>query len=299
MSFETDSPQRQSYNFNEIEAAVRETERGRWFLAEYDRRSRSGDTQALLEAIRKLERVVRAVPQERAASAYRPDLAEAIRNAKIEIEAVQDSPFQSESSASPRCDTFSYLTVQAKSVAVELSQFCEVLQSTSESLKQSPEGTSGALAHLTERLLHIVASQEGLANRVAKAANFLVYLDRVTNGESDPAANIAAQLEKFAADTQLPAMSLTDDNLKYFHKDEELFTGDTPKHLDPLFPSSQSESSASALPTSEPKLDAGEPNPTVADTSAKTRIVIVRTPSTTAQPIPLADILEPTPRPAA
>lgn len=45
-------------DFEEIEAAVMETARGRWFLAEYARRNRSADTEMLLEAIRKLEQAV-------------------------------------------------------------------------------------------------------------------------------------------------------------------------------------------------------------------------------------------------
>jgi chemotaxis regulatin CheY-phosphate phosphatase CheZ len=45
-------------DFEEIEAAVMETARGRWFLAEYARRNRSADTEMLLNAIEKLERAV-------------------------------------------------------------------------------------------------------------------------------------------------------------------------------------------------------------------------------------------------
>jgi len=43
-----------------IEQAVMETSRGRWFLAEYARRNRSADTRILLDAIKRLERVVSA-----------------------------------------------------------------------------------------------------------------------------------------------------------------------------------------------------------------------------------------------
>ncbi len=41
-----------------IEAAVRETERGRWFLEEYARRNRNADTDVLLGAIHRLESAV-------------------------------------------------------------------------------------------------------------------------------------------------------------------------------------------------------------------------------------------------
>jgi hypothetical protein len=45
-------------DFEAIEAAVLESPRGRWFLAEFTRRNRAADTLMLLEAIRKLERGV-------------------------------------------------------------------------------------------------------------------------------------------------------------------------------------------------------------------------------------------------
>ena len=37
--------------YEAIEAAVMETARGRWFLAEFARRNRTADTQVLLDAI--------------------------------------------------------------------------------------------------------------------------------------------------------------------------------------------------------------------------------------------------------
>ena len=42
-------------DFDELEAAVRETERGRWFLAEFERRQRARDTSRILAAIERLE----------------------------------------------------------------------------------------------------------------------------------------------------------------------------------------------------------------------------------------------------
>ncbi len=45
-------------DFDAIEAAVMQTERGRWFLAEYGRRNRVADTQLLLSAISRLGEAV-------------------------------------------------------------------------------------------------------------------------------------------------------------------------------------------------------------------------------------------------
>ena len=52
------SVQREGYrneSFESLEAAVLETQRGRWFLEEYARRQRSAETLAILEILKKLE----------------------------------------------------------------------------------------------------------------------------------------------------------------------------------------------------------------------------------------------------
>jgi hypothetical protein len=45
-------------DYEAIESAVMETDRGRWFLKEYTRRNRNADTQVLLDAIGRLEQAV-------------------------------------------------------------------------------------------------------------------------------------------------------------------------------------------------------------------------------------------------
>jgi hypothetical protein len=56
MANETSSPIISREDYEAIEAAVMETARGRWFLAEYARRNRHADTGVLLEAIARLEK---------------------------------------------------------------------------------------------------------------------------------------------------------------------------------------------------------------------------------------------------
>jgi hypothetical protein len=46
--------------YDAIEAAVMETERGRWFLREFARRTRANETAALLAAIDRLENAMKA-----------------------------------------------------------------------------------------------------------------------------------------------------------------------------------------------------------------------------------------------
>jgi hypothetical protein len=51
-------PQLREEDYETIEAAVMETARGRWFLAEYARRNRAADTCTVLDAVGKLEKTL-------------------------------------------------------------------------------------------------------------------------------------------------------------------------------------------------------------------------------------------------
>lgn len=59
-------------DYERIEAAVMETARGRWFLLEYARRQRVGETERLARAIERLERRLESVDESRAAPALGP-----------------------------------------------------------------------------------------------------------------------------------------------------------------------------------------------------------------------------------
>jgi chemotaxis protein CheZ len=75
-----------------IEGAVMETARGRWFLAEFARRNRNADTAAVLEAVDRLERVVKNEQTSGETERLRfefADMASAITRAKAEIAAIR------------------------------------------------------------------------------------------------------------------------------------------------------------------------------------------------------------------
>ncbi|MCX7899727.1 MAG: hypothetical protein N2444_06560, partial [Methylocystis sp.] len=55
MSIAAPPPGLQPEDFEEIDAAVRETARGRWFLAEFERRLRAAENGALREALTRIE----------------------------------------------------------------------------------------------------------------------------------------------------------------------------------------------------------------------------------------------------
>ncbi|MDA7947554.1 MAG: protein phosphatase CheZ [Hyphomicrobiaceae bacterium] len=116
-------------DYEAIEAALLETVRGRWFLAEFSKRNRSADTNMLLDAISKLEATV-LNPQAQAQTpdaAMRRDLiemAEAISQTRKEIAAMgtseqDDSKF---TSATEELDAIVEATEKATSDILEAAE---------------------------------------------------------------------------------------------------------------------------------------------------------------------------------
>jgi hypothetical protein len=246
-------------DFETIQSAVKETERGRWFLSEYERRGRSAETQVLLDAVSTLERIVRAVQQDVSVSDTSPDIAQAVRTTRAEIETPEEGePW-------PKATGFGCLAVQAKSLAVELSQLCEVMK---QSLNDT-EGLPGTLQHLSQRLSELGSSQDFLALKLAKATNLFDRLDRELNGDT-----LVARLKKLVADAPRTEResALSQENLKYFGQDEEIFTPE--------------------------RAEVTEPEAGAVEAATKARIVIVRTPNSATQ-IPLAENIPEKPGSAA
>ena len=260
------------YDFEAIEAAVRETERGRWFLAEYDRRSRGGEIRSVLDAIGKFEGLIKADARGKASPQLSQPLAEAIARTKAEIEAVTLKVFPLPAAA-PRSSAFGHLAVQAKAIAAELTQLGQVMQLTAESFTDDQEGMAGAVNHLSQRLLDIAGLQNSITAGVDKAVRLLDRLDRESTGEHQTS-SFASLLEVLAADLPRMREALSAENCKYFGKDEELF-------------GEQEEAEPNAQPA--PLLNLSNPPAPASEENAKARIVVVRTPSSATIPIPLAD----------
>ena len=272
MSVEPGSFESPKYDFEAIETAVRETERGRWFLAEYDRRSRSSEIRSVLDAIGKFEGLIRADPQGKTSPQLSQSLAEAVAKTKAEIEAVALKVFPLPAAAS-RSSAFGHLAVQTKAIAAELTQLGQVMQLTAESFRDDQEGMTGAVNHLSQRLLDIAGLQNAVTAGIDKAVRLLDVLDREATGERQAIA-FAGRLEALAADLPRMRSALSQENCKYFGKDEELFAGE--EKAEPISPS-------------VPLPNLSNPPAFAADENAKARIVVVRTPSSATIPIPLAD----------
>jgi hypothetical protein len=273
MSSEPGSFESPKNDFEAIEAAVRETERGRWFLAEYDRRSRSSEIRSVLDAIGKFEGLMQAAPELQATLQISQPLAEAIAKTKDDIEAVGIKLFPLPV-AMKRSGTFSHLTVQAKAISAELTQLGQVMQITADSFQNDQEGMTGAINHLSQRLLDIAGLQNEFIAGVDKAMSLLDRLDRESAGAHETP-SVTSRLEVLAANLPRMQSVLSTENCRYFGKDEELFT--------------REETAEVIAPSVPPPIIPADPPAPAMIGEAKARIVVVRTPSTAAMPIPLAE----------
>ena len=263
MSTQNSPEKEHEFDFAAIEAAVRETERGRWFLTEFEKRGRIAETHTLLAAIRKLEDTMAAGSEKASAPSLSPDMDAIIAEARNEISAIRAQLVPDDRTQTANCDVFAALTIDAKIIAVELTHLAEVLWAAETS----------ELPHLSTRLSTLAKSHDTLTRQIATLANLLLSLNWHKDAASEPV-SVADRLEPLLAGVPRPAEALlSQDNLRYFGKDEEFFvTEDSP---------------ASMAPTHEPAASAADVGPSVQ--SGRSRIVIVRTSPSEARPIPLAE----------
>jgi hypothetical protein len=79
-------------DYEEIEEAVMETARGRWFLTEFARRQRGSDTKLLLDAIRRLEDQLLTMPATTGVSASVGHLVEEAEDELKRLSGSSDAP---------------------------------------------------------------------------------------------------------------------------------------------------------------------------------------------------------------
>lgn len=184
-------------DYEAIESAVMETERGRWFLAEYTRRNRSADTEMLLTAIRKLESVLSdrqfAQPELPAESVdndqLRFDLMEmaaTIAQTKLDIAAITPRSGQDGHISTVASELDSIVTA-TETATYEILQGAEGVQEIAWSMRQS--GIDALLSKdLEARATEIFAAcefQDLTGQRIVKVVQVLNYIEERLNSMID------------------------------------------------------------------------------------------------------------------
>lgn len=168
--------------YDRIEAAMTESERGRWFLAEYVRRNRTNDTEVLLDAIARLERVVTGDRDSGQIDRLRGDLmdmAHAIARTKAEIAAISAPDHETTrlEGASMALDAIVRSTERATS---DILSAAEDVQEAAWTLRES--GTDAAICDTLDRrateIYTACSFQDLTAQRTARIIHTLRYLEK-------------------------------------------------------------------------------------------------------------------------
>ncbi len=177
-----------------IEAAVMETARGRWFMAEFAKRNRQADTLQLLGAIGRIERVVGlGLPEQTVA----PDMGEAaalIADLRIDLERISGKAEDRASGLATRIETAAGTIVQAT----------ESIQEAAWSLREA--GADEALCDmLDQRASEISAATgivEGTVQRIDKIADTIAMLESSLRAVADPEIATQTHAEPFLATSE-------------------------------------------------------------------------------------------------
>jgi chemotaxis regulatin CheY-phosphate phosphatase CheZ len=168
-------------DYDAIEAAVMETERGRWFLREYARRNRNSDTQVLLDAISRLEQAVagdRVAQDVDRLRANLKEMATAIARTKAEIASIHaiEQEHSHLFAASEALDAITRTTEQATS---DILAAAEHIQESAWTLRE--DGANPELCDdLDRRATEIYTAcsfQDLTAQRIVKIVQTLRYLE--------------------------------------------------------------------------------------------------------------------------
>lgn len=177
-----DPPSLSAEDYTAIEAAVMETSRGRWFLAEYARRNRQADTIVLLEALKRIEGAVAASPRGAAdAQRLRLDLAgvaEALARLKRDLAtSVADAAGPGQSPSIERA--FDDMVKVAESADAEVFAIAEHLQEIGWSLREAGDAAE-ACSELEQQALQLyrVSNRHALTtNRLRSLVSVLRLLE--------------------------------------------------------------------------------------------------------------------------
>ncbi|PLX37290.1 MAG: hypothetical protein C0606_12425 [Hyphomicrobiales bacterium] len=172
-------------DYEAIEAAVMETERGRWFLAEFTVRNRSADTRILLDAIQKLEKNItrdRGSDDMDRVRMELADMASAIQRTKQEIADIQGDTAEADrfTQAANELDAIVNQTEKATQDILNSAEMVQEMAWTLREKNADPE-ISDTLDHHATEIYTACSFQDLTGQRTRKVVNVLAYLEAHIN----------------------------------------------------------------------------------------------------------------------
>ncbi len=162
-----------------------ETERGRWFLAEYTRRNRSADTTMLLDAIQKLDSALQATPKEIPQDELRFDLMEmaaTIAQTRLDIAALAASK-GSETQITTVAGELDQVVDATEKAAYKILAAAEAIQDVAWDLREDDVDSENSEI-LEARVTDIFSAcefQDLTGQRITKVVQVLHYIEERLN----------------------------------------------------------------------------------------------------------------------
>ncbi len=203
---QTLSPLRES-DYEAIEAAVMETEKGRWFLFEYARRHRSADTDVVIEAIGRLEHMLK---RERRPDADRirldiGEMKDAIERTKLEIAQIKSdgrSPLSRFDRASNELDA---IVEQTEGATSEILGSAEKIQELAWTMREAgvDNDLCDEIENLTTNIYMACSFQDLTGQRTQKVVQVLRYLENRINAMIDIWGMDESEVQNTSADKRV------------------------------------------------------------------------------------------------
>jgi chemotaxis protein CheZ len=168
--------------YDAIEAAVKETARGRWFLDEFAQRNRNADTRLVLDAIQRLQRSVLGAESEPAPApqipAMREDLNEIERTAEQTRKALRELDAERQRDGDLGSELSAIVAASAQAVSGVLSDADRIAEiSTTMRAQGIAESVCDQLDGLAEHINTACAFQDLTGQRTQKVAAALHLLE--------------------------------------------------------------------------------------------------------------------------
>ncbi len=213
-------------DFDDIESAVMETGRGRWFLQEFARRNRSADTAVLLSAVQRLEDLMIHQPsQAPMQGTMLPELgsmAEAIESTASDMASIRNDMLKDGGQIGENEDAFGHLARTAQQAASQLVKTAEALQATLATLKDNgvSDVHTQSIEKVVNRLFNNGWSHDVQGQRTAKAMGLIEHLRERLKTLTDETEQAGGSSQ---SDAPVMPTQLSGKNLKFFEQDKDLF----------------------------------------------------------------------------
>ena len=172
-------------DYDAIEEAVLETERGRWFLAQFAKRNRNSDTTVLLDAIKKLENAVGPVAAAPSGGTTPDnirtdlvDMASAIAQTKREIAALKPAA-ESGQGINAATEELDAIVTSTETATQDILEAAEKIQEISWTMRELgvEEAYCETIDQLVTGIYTACSFQDITGQRTSKVVNVLRYLE--------------------------------------------------------------------------------------------------------------------------